>query len=140
MPREHHASQQQTGLARTLLAFVLLILCAGNFALFQFSVNRSNPFQAMPGLVVGSVLVSLVLIFTIWLRKPMARTALVVFTWLMMFVFSMPGLIMMSNRDTVQMPQLQMLGAGLLAYLVANIILIVAGPIHQLGVTRGCHR
>ena len=140
MPKEHHASQQHTGLARTLLAFILLILCAGNFALFQFSIYRGNPFPAMPGLVVGSVLVSLVMIIAIWIRKPMARTALVVFTWIMMFVFSMPGLIMMSNRDTVQMPQLQMLAAGLVAYLVANIVLIVAGPIHQLGVRRGCHR
>ncbi len=140
MPREHHASQQKTGLARTLLAIILVILCAGNYALFQFSVYRANPFPAMPGLVIGSALVTVVIIGAIWIRKPMARTALVVFLWIMMFVFSMPGLIMMSNRDTVQMHQLQMLAVGLGTYLLANIVLIVASPIHQLGIKRGCHR
>ena len=140
MSREHHTSQTKTGLARTLLAIAFLILCGGNFALFQFSVYPANPFPAMPGLVIGSALVSIVMIIAIWIRKPMARTALVVFLWIMMFVFSMPGLIMMSSRDSVQMGQLKMLAAGLGAYLLTNLILIAAGPIHQLGVKRGCHR
>ena len=140
MPREHHASQQKTGLARTLLAIVFVILCAGNYALFQFSIFRGNPFPAMPGLVIGSALASSVMIIAIWVRKPMARTALVVFLWIMMFVFSMPGLIMMSDRATLLMDRLQMLAASLAAYLIANIILIVADPIHRLGVKRGCHR
>lgn len=140
MPREHQASHQKTGLARTLLAIILVILCAGNYALFQFGIYRGNPFPAMPGLVVGSALVSLVMVVAIWIRKPMARTALVVFLWIMLFVFSMPGLMMMSDRSTLQMDRLQMLAAGLAAYLVANIVLIVADPIHRLGVKRGCHR
>ena len=143
MPREHHTSQQKTGLARTLLAVVFLILCAGNFAFWQFSFPNGKPnstLPAMPGLVIGCILVSVVLIIAIWIRKPMARTALVVFTWIMMFVFSMPGLIIMSNRDTAQTGHLKMLAAGLVAYLLSNLILIAAGPIHQLGVKRGCHR
>ncbi|MEO7317444.1 MAG: hypothetical protein ABIZ56_00490, partial [Chthoniobacteraceae bacterium] len=72
------------------------------------------------------------------IRKPMARTALVVFIWIMMFVFSMPGLIMMSDRSTAQMGALKMLGAGLVAYLIANVVLIVSAPIHRLGARRGC--
>ena len=140
MPKEHHASHQRIGLARTLLAFVFLVLCAGNYALFQFGIYRGNPFPAMPGLVVGSAMVALVMIVAIWIRKPMARTALVVFTWIMIFVFSMPGLILMSDRASLPMDRVKMLAAGLAAYLLSNVILIVAGPIHQLGVKRGCHR
>ena len=138
MPREHHASHQKTGLARTLLLIAFAILCAGNFAFWEFSRYRGNPFPAMPGLVVGCVLVTTVLIGAIMLRKPMARTALVVFLWIMMFVFSMPGLLMMSERATAQMRPLEMLGAGLVAYLLANVMLIVSGPIHRLGARRGC--
>lgn len=138
MPREHHASHQKTGLARALLAFIFCLLAAGNYALFQFGLFRGNPFPAMPGLVVGSALASLVMLVAIWIRKPMARTALVVFLWIMMFLFSMPGLIVMSDRSTLQMDRLQMLAAGLAAYLVANFILIVADPIHRLGAKRGC--
>lgn len=138
MPKEHHASQQKTGLARVLLLIVLAIFGAGNYALWIFSRFRSNPFPAMPGLVVGCALVSFVLIIAICIRKPMARTALVVFIWIMTFVFSMPGLIMMSDRSTLEMAALKWLAVGIGTFVVGNVILIVAGPIHRLGARRGC--
>ena len=141
MSKEPHSSHHHSGLARTLLFVVLLILCAGNFALWKFSFfgGKPNPvFPAMPGLVVGSVLASTAMIGAIWFRNGMARTALIVFVWIVMFAFSMPGLIMMSNRDTAQISQLKILAAGLGCYLLANIILISAASIHRLGMSRGC--
>ena len=92
----------------------------------------------MPGLVVGSALASTAIIGAIWFRNGMARTALIVFIWIIMFVFSMPGLMMMSDRATLQMGAMKMLGAGLGCYLIANIVLISAASIHRLGMSRGC--
>ena len=141
MSKETHSSHHHSALARTLLFFVFLILCAGNFAFWKFSFPGGKPtsvFPAMPGLVVGSALASTFMLGAIWFRNGLARTALVVFLWIVMFAFSMPGLIMMSNRDTVQMAQLKILAAGLVCYLVANIILISAPSIHRLGMSRGC--
>lgn len=141
MSKENHSSHhQQTGVARALLIIVIAILSAGNYAFWEFSRYRGNPFPAMPGLVVGSILATLIMVGAIWMRKPMARTALVIFTWLMMFAFAMPGLILLSDRATAQIDQLQMLAAGLVAYLISNVILIVSPPIHRLGASRGCHR
>ena len=138
MSKENHPSHHhQTTLARVLILIVFAILCAGDFAFWLFSRYPGNPFPAMPGLVIGCALASTVMIGAIWIRKSLARTALVVFLWIMMFVFSMPGLIMMSDRSTAQMGPLKMLAAGLGAYLIANIILIVADPIHRLGASRG---
>ena len=141
MSKETHSSHHHNGLARTLLVFVFLILCAGNFAFWKFGFPNGKPssvFPAMPGLIVGSALASTFMIGAIWFRKGIARTALIVFLWVIMFTFSMPGLIMMSNRDTVQMSQLKILAAGLGCYLLANIILISAASIHRLGLSRGC--
>ena len=141
MSKENHSSHHHSGLARTLLLFIFLVLCAGNFAFWKFGLPNGKPtpiFPAMPGLIVGSALASTVMIGAIWFRKGIARTALIVFLWIIMFTFSMPGLIMMSNRDTVQMSQLKILAAGLGCYLLANIILISASSIHRLGMSRGC--
>ena len=141
MSKETHSSHHHSALARTLLAIVFLILCAGNFAFWKFSYYGNKPssvFPAMPGLVVGAALASTAIIAAVWFRNGMARTALIVFIWIIMFVFSMPGLIMMSNRDTVQISQLQILAAGLVCYLIANIVLISAASIHRLGMSRGC--
>lgn len=135
---DRQSRHHRTALARALLVIVFVVLAAGNFALWQFSRYRGNPFPAMPGLVVGCALASTVMIGAIWIRKPLARTALVVFNWLMVFVFSMPGLLMMSDRTTVQMGPLKMLAVGLVAYTISNIILIVSAPIHRLGAPRGC--
>ena len=141
MSKAHLSSHIKTGPARVLLVIVFLILCGGHFAFWKFGFynGRPNPnLPAMPGLVIGSCLASTVMIGAIWIRKALARTALIVFLWIMMFVFSIPGLMMMSDRTSLQTGALQMLGAGLGAYLIANIILIVAEPIHRLGATRGC--
>ena len=138
MSSDSHSSRQFITIARALLAIVLLILCAGHFAFWKFTAYRSNPFPAMPGLVVGSALASTVMVGAIWLRKPLARTALVVFLWIMIFVFSMPGLLMMSDRTIMQMGPLQKLAVGVGCYLLANIFLIVSPSIHRLGAPRGC--
>jgi hypothetical protein len=138
MSTESTSSHRHLGLARTLLAIVLLILCAGHFAFWQFTEYRANPFPAMKGLVVGSALASTVMVGAIWIRKPLARTALVVFLWIMIFVFSMPGLLMMSDRTIMKMGPLQMLGVGLGCYLLANLFLIVSASIHRLGAPHGC--
>lgn len=139
MSREKPSPHRQSAtLARVLLVVVALFLGAGNFAFWKFSFFSGNPFPAMPGLVVGSTLASVAMLGALWVRKGMARTALVVFIWIMMFVFAMPGLIMMSDRTTARMDHLIELGAGLGAYLLANLVLIVAGPIHKLGASRGC--
>lgn len=137
----HDDPQQRrhsTATARVLLLIVFAILCAGNYAFWRFSFYRGNPFTAMPGLVVGCALASTVMIGALWLRKPLARTALVVFLWIMIAVFSMPGLLIMSDRTTLQMGPLKMLAVGLTTYLISNIILIVSAPIHRLGAPRGC--
>ena len=141
MSKESNSPHHHSALARTLLAIVFLILCAGNFALWNFSYYGGKPtsvFPAMPGLVVGSALASTAIIGAIWFRNGMARTALIVFIWIIMFVFSMPGLMMMSDRATLQMGAMKMLGAGLGCYLIANIVLISAASIHRLGMSRGC--
>ncbi len=141
MSKETHSSHHHSALARTLLSFIFLILCAGNFAFWKFSYYGGKPssvFPAMPGLVVGAALASTAIIAAIWFRNGMARTALIVFIWIIMFVFSMPGLMMMSDRAILQMAQLKMLGAGLVCYLLANIVLISAASIHRLGMSRGC--
>ena len=141
MSKETHSSHHHSGLARTLLFIVFLILCAGNFALWKFSLPHGKPnsvFPAMPGLVVGSALASTAMIGAIWFRQGLARTALIVFLWIVMFAFSMPGLIMMSDRAILQTDALKLLGAGLVCYLVANIVLISAPSIHRLGMSRGC--
>ena len=100
---DHQSRHHRTALARVLLLIVFAILCAGNFAFWKFSFHRGNPFPAMPGLVVGCALASTVMIGAIWLRKPLARTALIVFLWLMLAVFSMPGLLMMSDRGKLSL-------------------------------------
>ena len=141
MPREHHPSHHKTGLARVLLVIVFVILCAGHYAFWDFGFYKGKPnpsLPAMPGLVIGAALASTVMIGAILMRKGLARTALIVFNWIMMFVFSIPGLIMMSDRSSLQMGALKMLVAGMVAYLLANIILIVSDPIHRLGASRGC--
>ena len=141
MSKEFTSPHHHSALARILLAIVFLILCAGNYALWKFSYYGGRPtsvFPAMPGLVVGSALASTAIIGAIWFRNGMARTALIVFLWIVMFVFSMPGLIMMSDRSSLQMGALKMLAVGLGCYLVANIVLISAPSIHRLGMSRGC--
>lgn len=135
---DHQSRHHRTGLARVLLLIVFAILAAGNYAFWKFSFYSGNPFKAMPGLVVGCALASTVMIGAIWLRKPLARTALVVFLWIMIFAFSMPGLLIMSDRTTLQMRPLKILAVGLAAYLISNVILIVSAPIHRLGAPRGC--
>ena len=138
MSKETHPSHHQTVLARVLLAIVLLILCAGHFMFWKFTDYHSNPFPAMKGLVVGSALASTLLICATWLRKPLTRTALIVFLWIMIFVFSMPGLMMMSDPAIRQQGALQKLAVGIGCYVLGNLILIIAGSIHRLGMPRGC--
>ena len=138
MSQEPHSTHHHTVLARSLLGVVLLVLCVGHFALWKFTEFRSNPFPAMPGLVVGSALASTAMMIAIWLRKPLVRTALVVFLWIMIFAFSMPGLLMLSDRTIMQSGPLQKLAVGVGCYLVANIVLIVSASIHRLGAPRGC--
>ena len=138
MSKETHPSHHQTVLARALLAIVLLILCAGHFMFWEFTEYRGNPFPAMKGLVVGSALASTLLVGAIWLRKPLTRTALVVFLWIMIAVFSMPGLMMMSDPATKQQGALQTLATGIGCYVLGNLILIIADSIHRLGMPRGC--
>jgi hypothetical protein len=135
----HHTAREHILFGRLLLLVVFVILCAAAVAFWRFSRVPLNPFPQMAGLVVGSGLVWLVLIGAIWLRHTMARTALVVFLWLVIFVFSMPGLYILNDRTIRDATQpLAVLVAGLFACLLANVVLITSRNIHFLGVPRGC--
>ena len=131
--QSHHAR-----FARALLFLIFLFMRTGDVAFWMFAKNPSNPFAAMPGLVVGVALGSTAILVAVWMRNPVARLGLTVFNWLVIAVFSMPGLFFANDPTARQFEPLMMLGGGLCIYLVVNIILITSHSIHRLGHSRGC--
>ena len=138
MSKGNHHTSHHTKFARALLVLLFLLLGAGDVAFWMFSVHPANPFPAMRGLVVGAALGSTAVIFALWFRKPMARTGLIMFIWLIIAGFSLPGLSVLNDRTIQKMEPLAMLAAGMGCYLVVNIILIASHSIHRLGMPRGC--
>jgi hypothetical protein len=105
----------------------------------MFATHPSNPFKPMPGLVVGVALGSMAMLVAMWMRNTVARLGLIVFNWLVIAVFSMPGLFLANDDRTARiMEPMMMLGAGLCIYLIVNIILITSHSLHRLGASRGC--
>jgi hypothetical protein len=137
-PTNHHTSHH-TRFARALLFLVFLFMRSGDVAFWMFAMHPSNPFRAMLGLVVGVALCSTAILVAIWMRNAVARLGLIVFNWLIIALFSMPGLVLANDDRTVRiMEPLMMLGAGLCIYLIVNIILITSHSLHRLGASRGC--
>jgi hypothetical protein len=105
----------------------------------MFATHPSNPFAPMRGLVVGIALGSTAMLVALWMRNTVARLGLIVFNWLVIALFSMPGLFLANDdRTTRTMEPLMMLGGGLCIYLIVNVILITSHSIHRLGASRGC--
>jgi len=138
MASSHHTSHH-TRFARALVFLVFLFIGTGDVAFWMFAKHPSNPFKAMPGLVVGVALCSTAILVAIWMRNPVARLGLIVFNWLVIAGFGMPGLYLANDERTARiMEPLMMLGAGLCIYLIVNIILIASHSLHRLGASRGC--
>ena len=138
MPPERHHISQQVLIARVILPFLLAILLGADFLFWIFSRDAINPFPAMPGLVVGGALATTFMIVAIFFRNGMARTALVVFNWLIVAAFSVPALIVLNDRLIPDKSPVFPLMAGIGGYIFVNILLITVGPLHRIGVTRGC--
>ena len=112
------------------LLFVLLGIADLEFA--KFSFWHGNPLPIVRGIVIGGALTSAFLILWIWTRHMWARYALIVLNWGMIAAFSMPGLIILDKRAPGQVPSLLHLTAGLLLYILGNIILIRSRNIRRL--------
>ena len=135
---DHHHTSHHTRFARALVFLVFLFMRAGDVAFWMFATHPANPFKAMPGLVVGVVLCSTAILVAIWMRNALARLGLIVFNWLVIALFSMPGLFLANDRTARTMEPLMTLAAGLCVYVVVNIILITSHSLHRLGHSRGC--
>src|SRR5205809_3990624 len=120
MSASHHTSHH-TRFARAVVFLVFLFIWTGDVAFWMFATHPSNPFKAMPGLVVGVALCSTAILVAIWMRNPVARLGLIVFNWLVIAVFSMPGLFLANDDRTARiMEPMMMLGGGLWIYFIVH--------------------
>src|SRR6187399_2052604 len=101
MTANHHTSHH-TRFARALVFLVFLFIGAGDVAFWMFATHPSNPFKPMPGLVVGVALGSMAMLVALWMRNPVARVGLIVFNWLVIALFSMPGLFLANDDRTTR--------------------------------------
>jgi hypothetical protein len=124
--------------ARVLVVVVFFILRAGDACFWLFSLDRANPWPAMMGVIVGSLLATTALLVALWRRSTWSRIVLIGLLWMLIAVFSFPGLLLTGESASGSRRALIPLVAGVLAYVTANVVLISSHRLHRLGSPRGC--
>ncbi len=110
--------------ARRYLILVFLLQRIGDAAMIWYTFQPENPFMALRGTAVGSLVWTAVLAIGVWRRHRWARYVLTSFNWLYVFAFSL-ALLQSWNELTraILSPYLAAL-AALALYGGANAILV----------------
>lgn len=132
MPKDHHRHMHRRRVARIMLFLVFCALTAAELLLWYFTTHRVNPWPFLQGHVVGSALVTTVLLVALWQRNFWARYILIVILWYLVAVFGIVVLVIAGEEFRVDLAPVSAAVGALLLYISSNILLIRSRRIQQL--------
>jgi hypothetical protein len=118
--------------ARLLLIFTFLLVLAADALLFWFCFHVLNPYPALTGILVGSLVGSTALYIAMWRRQAWARYVLLGLLWVTFFVMCAPALSFSDDAQNYRQTPVLVLISGCALYLVAIGIVTISYRIQQL--------
>lgn len=120
----HTRSEHRRRKARLLLAMIIVTTGIADVLLWAFTKDPRTPQPGLCGLVVASLIGTLLLVIALLQRKGWARLILIGFNWLLVAIFGWSMLMQLDMPDQLT-PIFLACGVGALAILTFNNVVLI---------------